>query len=148
MIERMTEVPGARAAIAALSQPKAVASSSTREGLERKLRQVGLWEYFAPHAYSAEHVVQAKPAPDLYFHAAHALGVPPEECLAIEDSVNGVKAAYAAGMTVWGFLGGGHAHDGLGRLLLAAGASRLVQDWPRLAELLAGAPTANAPNGS
>ena len=33
-------------------------------------------------------------------------------------------------MTVWGFLGGGHAHDGMGERLRAAGAERLVKDWP------------------
>ena len=40
-------------------------------------------------------------------------------------------------MTVWGFLGGGHAHDGLGERLLSAGAERLVQDWPEAARLFA-----------
>jgi beta-phosphoglucomutase-like phosphatase (HAD superfamily) len=117
---------------------KAVASSSTREGLERKLRQVGLWEHFAPHVYSADHVVHAKPAPDLFLHTAEALGVAPDECLVLEDSVNGVIAARAAGMRVWGFLGGGHSHDRLGARLTAAGAERLVQDWPEAAQLLAG----------
>jgi beta-phosphoglucomutase-like phosphatase (HAD superfamily) len=41
-----------------------------------------------------------KPAPDVYLHAASRLGVPPEACLAIEDSVLGVRAALAAGMRV------------------------------------------------
>jgi hypothetical protein len=39
-------------------------------------------------------------------------------------------------MTVWGFLGGGHAHDGLGERLVGAGAERLVKDWPEAARLL------------
>ena len=137
MIARLTEVPGAGAAVAGTGLLKAVASSSTREGLERKLRQVGLWDYFDPHVYSADHVAQAKPAPDLFLHAAQALGVDPGECLVLEDSVNGVIAARAAGMTVWGFLGGGHVHDGLGERLVQAGAARLVQDWPEAARWLA-----------
>ena len=82
--------------------PKAIASSSSREGLERKLKQTGLWEHFAPHVYSADHVVHAKPAPDLFLHAAAALDVAPAECLVLEDSVNGVIAARAGG------------HDGVG----------------------------------
>jgi hypothetical protein len=49
----------------------------------------------------------------------------------------GVIGARAAGMTVWGFLGGGHAHDGLGTRLLFAGAERLVRDWPEAARLIA-----------
>ena len=137
MIARLTEVPGATRAVAGTALPKAVASSSTREGLERKLRQVGLWEHFAPHVYSADHVVHAKPAPDLFLHAAQALEIAPGECLVLEDSVNGVIAARAAGMRVWGFLGGGHTHDRLGGRLIAAGAERLVQDWPEAAKLLA-----------
>ena len=137
MIARLTEVPGATAVVASVTLPKAVASSSTREGLERKLRQVGLWDHFAPHVYSADHVAQAKPAPDLFLHAAQALGVDPGECLVLEDSVNGVVAARRAGMRVWGFLGGGHAHDGLGGRLTAAGAERLVQGWEEAAPLLA-----------
>jgi HAD superfamily hydrolase (TIGR01509 family) len=130
MITRLREVPGTSAAVAAMRLPKAVASSSTRQGLERKLRQTGLWEFFAPHVYSAEDVVHAKPAPDLFLHAAAALGVSPAECLVIEDSVHGVTAARAAGMAVWGFLGGGHAHESLAARLKGAGAERIMSDWP------------------
>src|SRR5207248_156325 len=138
MIARLTEVSGAGAAVAGMPLLKAVASSSTKEGLERKLRQVGLWQYFEPHVYSADHVQNAKPAPDLFLHAAERLGVAPKQCLVLEDSVHGVTAARAAGMRVWGFLGGGHVHDRHGVRLTAAGAERLVQDWPQAAQLLAG----------
>jgi HAD superfamily hydrolase (TIGR01509 family) len=138
MIARLTEIPGAAAAVQATPLLKAVASSSTKEGLERKLKQVGLWAHFEPHVYSADHVVNAKPAPDLFLHAAEKLGVAPDQCLVLEDSVNGVTAARAAGMAVWGFLGGGHAHDKLGQRLIAAGAERLVKDWPEAGRLLAG----------
>jgi len=137
MIARLTEVPGAGTAVAGTSLLKAVASSSTKEGLERKLRQVGLWDHFEPHVYSADHVAHAKPAPDLFLHAATQLRVRAEHCLVLADSVNGVIAARRAGMLVWGFLGGGHVHDRLGARLLAAGAERLVQGWQEAAVLLA-----------
>ena len=137
MIERLTEVPGAAAAVAAVTLPKAIASSGSREGLERKLKQTGMWETFAPHVYSADHVTHAKPAPDLFLLAAQALGVPPGDCLVLEDSLNGVIAARAAGMTVWGFLGGGHADAALGQRLAGAGAARILRDWPEAARLLA-----------
>ena len=137
MVAELTEVPGAANAVAGLTLPKAIASSGSVGGLERKLKRTGLWEHFAPHVYGADHVANAKPAPDLFLLAAAALGVPPGDCLVLEDSVNGVKAARAAGMTVWGFLGGGHADDGLGARLVQAGAERLVRDWPEAARLLA-----------
>lgn len=136
MVARLKEVPGAVETVAALKRPKAIASSGSRAGLERKLKQTGLWAHFAPHVYSADHVVHAKPAPDLFLHAAAALNVAPSDCLVLEDSVNGVIGARAAGMTVWGFLGGGHATDGLGARLTAAGAERLVRDWAEAARLL------------
>jgi HAD superfamily hydrolase (TIGR01509 family) len=135
--ERLTEVPGALAAIRALRLPKAVASSSEEGALGFKLRKVGHWEHFAPHVFSAQHVKHAKPAPDLFLLAAKALDVPPAECLVIEDTVNGVAAARAAGMQVWGFRGGGHMTDRLAARLTEAGAERIVTDWAEAERLFA-----------
>ena len=132
---RLAEVPGAAKAVAPLTCTKAVASSSTREALAEKLRATGLWSFFAPHVYSADHVTHAKPAPDLFLYASGALGVSPETCLVLEDSANGVKAARAAGMTVWGFTGGAHMDPAMADSLLAAGADRLVPDWATASEL-------------
>jgi HAD superfamily hydrolase (TIGR01509 family) len=126
---RLTEVPGALRAIRALRLPKAVASSSTEQGLGIKLRKVGHWDHFAPHIYSAQHVAHAKPAPDLFLHAARALAIPPEHCLVIEDSVNGVTAGIAAGMRVWGFAGGGHMTARIAEHLTTSGAERIVGSW-------------------
>ena len=134
---RIAEVPGATQAVASVRQAKAVASSSTARGLDVKLKRTGLWQHFAPHVYSAEHVTHAKPAPDLFLHAAEALMVPAEQCLVIEDSVNGVLAGRAAGMRVWGFRGGGHMTDRLAARLSEAGAERIVVDWPQAEELFA-----------
>jgi HAD superfamily hydrolase (TIGR01509 family) len=133
---RLTEVSGARAAVEKVSLPKAVASSSTRDALARKLKQTDLWPLFAPHIYSADHVARAKPAPDLFLYAAEALTVAPARCLVLEDSANGVAAARAAGMPVWGFMGGGHMDDACGTRLMNAGAERLIPDWQVGAELL------------
>ena len=135
--ERLVEVPGARCAVASVALPKAVASSSTREALGVKLRMTQMWDLFAPHVYSADHVEHAKPAPDLFLHAADALRIAPSACLVLEDSTNGVLAGRAAGMRVWGFSGGGHMDDALGARLLAAGAERLIRSWPEAANAFA-----------
>ncbi len=54
-------------------------------------------------------VTRGKPAPDLFLHAAQALGCAPAACLVVEDSPAGIEAAQAAGMRVVAFTGGGHA---------------------------------------
>jgi HAD superfamily hydrolase (TIGR01509 family) len=135
--EELQAVPGAGAAVASLRLPRAVASSSGVEALDYKLKKLGLWDVFAPHVYSAEHVARAKPAPDLFLHAATQLQIAPADCLVIEDSVNGVKAGLAAGMTVWGFSGGGHMDEALSARLADAGAHRLVAHWAEAEKLFA-----------
>ena len=135
--EQLREVAGAAAAAGLVRLPKAVASSSGVKALDYKLKKLGLWALFAPHIYSGEHVAHAKPAPDLYLHTARMLEVPPSACLAIEDSVNGVKAGLAAGMTVWGFAGGGHMDEAMRESLSEAGAHRVVADWAEARGLFA-----------
>jgi HAD superfamily hydrolase (TIGR01509 family) len=137
METRLTEVPGALAAVQSVRGLKAVASSSREAALEKKLKKTGLWEHFAPHVYSAEHVTHAKPAPDLFLHAADALKISPSDCLVIEDSVNGVTAAQAAGMRVWGFMGGGHMDEHSRARLQAAKVERVIEDWAHFTRALA-----------
>jgi len=134
---RLTEVEGCADAVAALTLPKAVASSSGAAFLRENLRRTGLLPAFDPHVYSADLVARAKPHPDIFLHAAQALVIAPDRCLAIEDSVNGVTAARAAGMTVWGFVGGGHMDEASAGRLVEAGAHRLVGHWREAAALFA-----------
>jgi HAD superfamily hydrolase (TIGR01509 family) len=137
--ERLVEVEGARRAVELVTRPKAVVSSSTREKLGIKLKKAGLFELFAPHIYSSDDVRRAKPAPDLFLHAAAAMGIHARDCLVIEDSVNGIRAARAAGMRVWGFGGGGHMDNAGCARLVGAGAERLVFTWEETTALFASA---------
>lgn len=105
-----------------ITHPKAVASNSHAASLERKLRHTGLIEHFAPHLISLEDVENGKPAPDMFLLAAERLGAAPEKCLIIEDSVTGVTAGAAAGMTVWGYVGESGGDPDLPDMLRAAGA--------------------------
>ena len=115
-------VDGVFELMSSIDVPKAVASSSLTPILNKKLIQVGLDRHFDRHIYSGDQVDQGKPAPDLFIYTAEQLGVSPEKCLVIEDSINGVLAGVAAGMTVWGFLGGGHLDETFGPKLRDAGA--------------------------
>ena len=76
----------------------ALATSTSRRTAELNLRTAGVSEYFDA-LVCAEEVVNGKPHPEVFVTAAEKLGVPPEECAAFEDSINGIKSAYAAGMT-------------------------------------------------
>jgi len=135
--KRLVAVDGAIDAVRAWPRAKGVASSSTTDKLEIKLRKVGLFDDFHPHVYSADHVTHAKPAPDLFLYAAKSLNVEPSRCLVIEDSVNGVRAALAAGMQVWGFSGGGHMDEAARSRLHSAGVGRMIASWPEAAVLFA-----------
>jgi len=71
-------------------------------------------------------VARGKPAPDLFLYAAERMQVDSHRTLVIEDSVSGVKAGKAAGMTVWGFVGGSHYRSRDGQSILReAGADRV-----------------------
>ena len=91
-----------------LQLPYCVASSGPREKIELSLYTTGLLHYFQGRIFSAYEVGSWKPAPGLFLHAAHALSVPPERCAVIEDSVLGVQAGRAAGMTVFGYAPSGN----------------------------------------
>lgn len=76
----------------------ALASSADRVKIEANLRHIGLPSEFWDALVSAEDVVHKKPAPDIFLAAARKLGLPPAACVVIEDAVNGIQAARAAGM--------------------------------------------------
>jgi HAD superfamily hydrolase (TIGR01509 family) len=99
-------IPGVVAVVedlAARSIPLAVASSGERAKILTNLAKVGLLNYFGDQISSATEVAEAKPAPDVYLLAAQKAGYKPRDCIAIEDSPNGVLAALRAGMQVIGF---------------------------------------------
>ncbi|MEP3431428.1 MAG: HAD family hydrolase [Roseibium sp.] len=132
----LLEISGIKQLLNAHSGPRAVASSSRLNRLNHKLQHTGLYDFFKPHIYSGEQVENGKPAPDLFLFAAQKLSVDPTCCLVIEDSDNGVKAGLSAGMTVWGFVGGGHSHNGHAAQLQAAGAHKVVDSHNNISELL------------
>jgi HAD superfamily hydrolase (TIGR01509 family) len=89
------------AELARRGHPRAVATNTHRPGALRKIDRSGIGMHFHPdHVVTADQVPRPKPAPDIFLEAAARLGVRPDRCLAVEDSLPGAEAALAAGMTL------------------------------------------------
>jgi HAD superfamily hydrolase (TIGR01509 family) len=136
-------IAGVGAVLEKLQLPHCVASSSDIERVSFSLALTGLASHFGERLYSSQMVERGKPAPDLFLFAAEQMRAEPRRTLVIEDSVSGVTAAKAAGMTAWGFVGGSHYRSRDGKaMLLAAGAdrvfARMADFWPREPEHLDG----------
>ncbi|NIM63065.1 MAG: HAD-IA family hydrolase, partial [Acidobacteria bacterium] len=97
-------VGGVAEVLANLEIPFCVASSGEIEKMETTLGLTGLLPRFAGRMFSASQVPFGKPAPDLFLFTAGSLGVAPERCAVVEDSLPGVQAAVAAGMTAFGYV--------------------------------------------
>jgi len=119
---------GVDTVLSELQMPCCVASSSDLDRVSLSLEVTGLAPHFGGHLYTAQMVRHGKPAPDLFLHAAGKMQADPARTLVIEDSASGVMAAKAAGMRVWGFVGGGHYRRRSGEgLLREAGADRIFE---------------------
>jgi HAD superfamily hydrolase (TIGR01509 family) len=99
--EQVPLIAGAREAVVRLAQewPLGLASSSNRPIIDLVLELTDLVPRFVV-TVSSEEVPRGKPAPDVYLEAARRIGVDAAECVAVEDSSNGLRSAAAAGMGV------------------------------------------------
>ena len=123
--------------LASRRERRCIASSSPVGWIEMGLARFGVAESFDGPIFSAAvHVTRGKPHPDLFLHAAAVMSVDPSRALVIEDTPTGVKAGVAAGMTVVGLCAGGHIRDGHAKLLSAAGAHHVVEDYAGVSALL------------
>lgn len=132
LADELNPIEGVAEALAGLSLPMAVASNSRVARLHRSLNTTGLVHLFEDRLFGADLVDQPKPAPDIYLLAARTMGVAPSRCLVVEDSVPGVTAAVAAGMTVIGFLGASHVRPGHDQRLRNAGAATAIDHMDAL----------------
>jgi len=136
---RRTNAIAANAALDEIDLPLAVVSNSLYPSVANSIRRAALDDRVAGKIFSADMVALPKPAPDLYLLASSSMGVPPERCLAIEDSSAGVKAAIAAGVRVIGFVGASHVPPTHAAHLLDMGVvavARQMSDLPSLVRRL------------
>lgn len=137
LMEDMPLVEGVGTALRAVPLvKKAVVSNSTVEHIRRAVRANGLEDVFGDNLFTANMVGRPKPAPDIYLHAAVQLGSDPTQCIVIEDSVAGVTASVAAGMSVIGFVGGEHVMHDQAERLRALGAVMIIDRMDKLVDTL------------
>jgi HAD superfamily hydrolase (TIGR01509 family) len=125
-VSSLRPIEGVNSVLQDLQIPHCVASSSDVDRVSFSLSLTGLARHFDARLYTSQMVERGKPAPDLFLYAAERMKVAPHRTLVIEDSISGVKAGKAAGMIVWGFVGGSHYQSRDGKAILgAAGADRV-----------------------
>jgi HAD superfamily hydrolase (TIGR01509 family) len=133
----LQEVQGARAFIQELSWiPQCIASSSSLDRLQLCLDVLGLSSQFRDNVFSADMVERGKPHPDIFLLAAARMGFPPRDCIVIEDSLSGVRAGLAAGMTVVGLCAGSYLNPGHAQRLKEVGANYVAANWAEVRTLM------------
>lgn len=139
LAEGIAAVTGAIAFVRALppALPRAVASSSSTHWITTHLDHLGLRDAFGDRIFSGrEHVARGKPAPDIYLHAAAALGVDIARCVILEDSPVGATGAVASGAHVIGLCAGSHCGIGHDERLRAIGVHDIAHDFAEVARLI------------
>jgi HAD superfamily hydrolase (TIGR01509 family) len=108
----LQRMDGLQEVLDAIAVPFCLATSSSPERLQVTMEKADLFRYFQSRAFTASQVKHGKPAPDLFLFAATQMGIEPSDCVVIEDSEMGIRAAQSAGMQVWHFAGGSHIKAG------------------------------------
>jgi HAD superfamily hydrolase (TIGR01509 family) len=98
-------VEGIPELLRSLPVPYCVASNGEPTHMQRGLTAAGLMPLVKGRLFSAAEVAHPKPAPDVYLHAARAMGAAAERCVVVEDTPTGARAGLAAGMRVFGYVG-------------------------------------------
>ncbi len=96
---------GVHQALDEITVPICIATSAPMKKVEPALKKTNLSEYFKTNVFSSYAIDSWKPEPDIFLYASERMQVPPQNCLVVEDSVAGVEAANAAGMSSVQFCG-------------------------------------------
>jgi HAD superfamily hydrolase (TIGR01509 family) len=127
----LVAVPSVIGALDQITAPTCVASSGSHDKMRFTLGKAGLFDRFKGRIFSVDEVAHGKPAPDIFLFAAERMGVSPDQCAVVEDSVSGVRAGLAAKMTVFGFAG-----SVTGASQLSVDSSIVFDDMRELPDLL------------
>lgn len=135
MAEGVKPLPHALEAVEALSKDYkiCVASNGETNTVEHTVQSIGMMDLFGlEHVYTKALVARGKPAPDLFLYAAEKMGVSPDKCIVIEDSVTGATAGLAAGMLTIGITAVSHEPEVLTENMRAIGVEHIFASWPEI----------------
>jgi HAD superfamily hydrolase (TIGR01509 family) len=137
----LTAIDGAAQAVRALHATLggriAVASGADRIKVELQLTKAGILDFFEGRIFSGHETPRNKPYPDVYLAAAAGVGIAPQRCAVVDDTVTGVTAGVASGATVFGYCPKELSHSSA-TALHGAGAAHVFRDMAELPALLAG----------
>ncbi|ROT97651.1 HAD family hydrolase [Marinobacter sp. R17] len=137
LAKALQPIDGVAETLDRLELPLAIVSNSSRFRVCNSLATTGLDAQLGTvPLFTAEQVALPKPDPGVYLLATRELGCSPKDCLVVEDSVSGVTAAKAAGMTVIGFTGASHIPPDHAEHLKDAGAWRILRHMTGLETLI------------
>lgn len=132
MKDGLHPVPYACEAVDSLSKKYkvCVASNGERNNVVQSIKCINLYDYFGDDKiYTKSQVARGKPFPDLFLYAAEKMGVSPENCIVIEDSIPGIQAGVAAGMQVIGITAVSHEPQQIVENMKKADATAVFHSW-------------------
>lgn len=136
--EQIVIVDGVKECLEELSSIEKAVVSNSREIMVKKALEVTLLDQYLDvnRIISSEMVENAKPDPAVYLHALKTFNLDPDKCIAVEDSLTGVKASTGAGIKTIGFAGASHLQEGHDERLLAEGAYAIAYHAREIASLI------------
>lgn len=132
------QIPGMQELLTGLDTEICVASNSGIKRLTESLGCTALAPLFGTHIYSADHVSNGKPAPDLALYCLAQMRIPAARAIFIDDNIHGVACARAAGILAVGFIGPSEHRADHPDTLRQAGADYVVHGATELQALLSG----------
>lgn len=101
--KELLPIKGVKEFIEKINVPICVASSGPSEKIIENLKTTNLLKYFGKNIFSSYDIQSWKPEPGIFIHAANKMGFKPQECVVIEDSLDGIQAALSGGFNIIGF---------------------------------------------
>ena len=133
---RLRAIDGMAEIVKSQALPTAIVSNSATWQVEKAIKFLDLGDTIKRNYFSSQMVERPKPFPDIYLRAASDNKVSPIDCLVVEDSLSGAKAALEAGMNVIGFAGASHIRAGHDQKLLNLGVKAVAKEPAELSRII------------